>query len=59
MEEKIVAMLIENPHLTRKDLAKRLGVTEISIRYRLDKMKESGRIERVGSTKAGKWVVWR
>ena len=52
-------MLIENPRLTRKELAKRLGVNEVSIRYRLDKLKESGRIERLGSTKAGKWVVWR
>ena len=57
IEERIIRILIEKPDANRKDLAQLLGITSDSVNYRLDKLKESGRIEHQGSTKAGKWVV--
>ena len=57
IEDRIIRILIEKPGVNRKDLAQLLGITPDSVKYRLDKLKESGRIEHQGSTKAGKWVV--
>lgn len=51
-------MIMENnPRITRKGLAEKLGRTENSIRYHLRKMTDAGIIEHEGPTKSGKWVI--
>ena len=48
----------ENPSASRREIAGELaGVTEGSIRYRLDKLKEVGRLRRVGPDRGGRWEV--
>ena len=56
-QEKILALLREDPGLTRRDLATRIGITADGIKYHLDKLKRAGRIRRVGATKKGRWEV--
>jgi len=55
--EKILLYLKEEPHLTAKDLAKRLGVTPRAIEKQIAKLRTEGHLRRVGSTKAGHWEV--
>lgn len=57
MEDQIIGMIREKPEYTRKELADKLGISPDSVKYRLKKLKDTGRIEHQGSTKAGKWVV--
>ncbi len=57
IEERIIAMLVENPRMTREELAEKLGISFESVKYRLKKLKKSGKIERQGSRKNGEWVV--
>ncbi|MDE5874641.1 MAG: winged helix-turn-helix transcriptional regulator [Muribaculaceae bacterium] len=50
-------MLIENPRLTRAEIAVRTGLTESGVKKIISGLKEAGFIERVGSNKTGHWAV--
>lgn len=57
IENHILNILRSNPQITRKELAKELGISSGVVKYRLDKLKVNGKITHEGSTKSGKWVV--
>lgn len=56
-QESIIQALKENPKANRKELAEIIGLSEDGIKKQLAKLKKEGRIERIGSTKAGHWKV--
>ena len=55
--ERILALLREDPRLTRRGLAARIGITPDGIKYHLAKLRKAGRIRHVGATKKGRWEV--
>lgn len=55
--QKILNLLLESPNLTRKQIAKEIGVSENGVKYQLNKMKNDRLIERKGSDRSGYWVV--
>ena len=55
--EKILALLLTDPSMTRREMAKRIGITLEGIRYHLTKLKAARRIRHAGSTKAGYWEI--
>ena len=56
--DRILAFLRENPSASRREIADALAdTTEGSVRYRLDKLKEVGRLRRVGPDRGGRWEV--
>ncbi len=56
--DRILAFLRENPSASRREITGALaGATEGSVRYRLDKLKEAGRLRRVGPDRGGRWEV--
>ncbi len=55
--DRILAVLRQNPSTSRRELAAALGTTQSTIRYRLDKLRAAGRVERVGPDKGGHWEV--
>ncbi|MEW6218678.1 MAG: ATP-binding protein [Thermodesulfobacteriota bacterium] len=58
-QEQIVAMLGQDPTLTREALASRIGITADGIKDHLGKLRQAGRIRHVGSTKKGRWEILR
>ncbi|MBI5551996.1 MAG: putative DNA binding domain-containing protein [Desulfobacterales bacterium] len=56
-QEKILALLVAEPTLTRKQLAQRLGITQDGIKYHLEKLKSAGTIRREGPDRGGRWEV--
>jgi len=56
-QERILDLIQKRPAITRKILAMEVGVTEDGIKYHLDKMRKTGVLRHVGSTKAGHWEV--
>ncbi|MDR1066913.1 MAG: Fic family protein, partial [Clostridiales bacterium] len=58
-KDEIVKMLLANPNLTAKELAAAFSVTAKTIKRDFTALKNDGRIKRVGSDKAGHWVVIR
>lgn len=53
----ILELIKEKPNITRKEMAKAIGISENGIKYHLEKLKESNKIHRVGSTKSGYWKI--
>ena len=56
-KEILMRAMRENPAITVKELAPIVGLTEDGVRYHIKKMRAEGKLEREGSTKAGKWIV--
>jgi ATP-dependent DNA helicase RecG len=57
--QKIIALIDENPKITRRELAEVTGLTEDGIKYHLKKMQDEAIIERIGPDKGGYWAVVR
>ena len=57
IQEEIYELLKSNQSLTMKDIMKILDISEGSARHNIKKLKDDGRIEHKGATKAGYWDV--
>ena len=58
LEEKaILELIIENPEITQKDIAKQISKSERTVRNRITDLKEKGILVRVNGKKNGKWEV--
>ncbi|MCU0422867.1 MAG: winged helix-turn-helix transcriptional regulator [Bacteroidia bacterium] len=57
VEEMIMNLIIENPRFTANEMVKVTGLSRRGVEYQLGKLKQSGKIMRIGSTKAGNWIV--
>ena len=56
-ENVILELIKENPYIQRKELVRRLGIHESSIKRRLASLQEKGIIKHVGPNKGGYWEV--
>ena len=54
---EILALLNNNPKITRAELSEKMGLSIRGIEWHLKNLKEKGMIKRIGSTKAGFWKV--
>ena len=57
LSDRILALLRQNPSAGRREIAATLGTTQSIVRYRLDKLRAAGKVERVGPDKGGYWKV--
>lgn len=55
--EKILSLIITNPKITQEGLMDKTGLTRRGIEWNLKKLKNEGRIRRVGPDKGGYWKV--
>ena len=55
--DKVCKAITENPSVTQKELQEITGLSRSGVRYILQQMRGAGRLERIGSTKNGKWVL--
>lgn len=56
-EEKVLMLLEQDPKMTAKGLAVKVGLTDRQIERILARLKKEGRIERIGASKNGYWKV--
>ena len=56
-QEKILSLIKKNPSITQEQLAVELGITRDGVAYNMKKLKEQGKIGRIGSTKNGTWII--
>ncbi|MCC8049360.1 MAG: winged helix-turn-helix transcriptional regulator [Clostridiales bacterium] len=56
-EIKLLAMVRDNPELTNRSYAEKLGWSVSQVKYYIQKLKKKGAIIRVGSNKKGKWEL--
>lgn len=55
--EKILALIEANPRITQKELIEKTGLTRRGVEWNLSKLKEEGKLRRVGPDKGGHWEV--
>ena len=57
LSDRILMLLRRNPSASRREIAATLGTTRSTVRYRLDRLREAGKLARVGPDKGGHWKV--
>lgn len=57
VNEKILALLKDNPKMTAKQLASTLNLSVRQVERAIAALKENGRLERIGANKNGSWRV--
>lgn len=55
--EKILALLRDNPELTARAIADRLGITQRAVEKQIAKLRAERKIRRIGPDKGGHWEV--
>ena len=55
--EAILSVVVGNPSITQKELARILGVTERTISREVKKLRQAGILRRMGSDRKGHWVI--
>jgi ATP-dependent DNA helicase RecG len=55
--EKILALLKSAPELAAREIADALGITQRAVEKQIAKLREEGRIRRIGPAKGGHWEV--
>lgn len=55
--QRIIEIIEQNPLLSQKQMAEKLSLNQNTLKYYIKKMRKKGIIERVGSSRKGKWVV--
>ena len=56
-ELAILKLIIENPHITQKEIANRIGKSERTVKNKVALLKEKGYIRRLNGKRNGKWEV--
>ena len=56
-EQEILKLIANNPYLTKKDIADYTGLTIGGVKYHIKNLKKKGLLNRVGSSRTGKWVI--
>lgn len=54
-QQKMIALIIQNPKITIKEMAKQLSLSETGIEKNITKLREMGAVERVGGRRGGYW----
>ncbi len=57
LENKIMELLREWPDATTKEIVKKLEITNNQVKYYIKKLKDDGKIERIGTNRKGEWKV--
>ena len=57
--EKILVLLRRNPRVSARGIADALGLTSRAVEKHLSKLKQDGRLKRIGPDKGGHWEVTR
>lgn len=56
-QKRILEIVKDNPHITLAQLSKIIGISQTAIENNIQKLKEKGSLQRIGSAKGGHWVV--
>lgn len=57
-DKAVLESLVEDPNITQKEIAAKLGWKIDRVKYYINKMKRKGIIKRVGTSQNGYWEVW-
>ena len=56
-ELAILRLIVENPNITQKEIANKIGKSERTVKNRVASLKEKGYIQRLNGKRNGKWEI--
>jgi ATP-dependent DNA helicase RecG len=56
-ENQIIGLIQQDPYITTEQLGKTIGITKRAVLKQIHKLKNEGRLKRVGSNKSGQWEL--
>ena len=56
-ELAILNLIVENPNITQKEIANKIGKSERTVKNRVASLKEKGYIQRLNGKRNGKWEI--
>ena len=54
---KIIELIYQNKKITTSEMAESIGISTRAIEKQIAKLKEQGKIQRIGADKGGHWKV--
>ncbi len=57
IRNNLMALVQDNPFISRADLAKRLDISERQVRKHIDQLRFEGKLNREGGDRGGRWVI--
>ena len=55
--QKMIEAIRENPYITRKELAEKLGISLNGVKYHIKNLNKDGVLRREGTNRSGKWII--
>jgi ATP-dependent DNA helicase RecG len=55
--EKILSLLKTEPELAAREIAHRIGISPRAVEKQISKLRQAGKLRRVGPAKGGHWEV--
>jgi ATP-dependent DNA helicase RecG len=56
-QKKILGLVRENPYISKRQMAEKLGISETAVDKNIATLKKKGLLKRVGPAKGGHWEV--
>jgi ATP-dependent DNA helicase RecG len=56
-QQNIVKLIIDNPRISKREMAEQIGISSTAIDNNLTKLKDKNSSRRVGSDKTGHWEI--
>jgi ATP-dependent DNA helicase RecG len=57
IQYKIINLIKDNPKISRKEMAEKLGINTSAIQKHIDKLKQADVIKRKGADFGGYWII--
>ena len=54
---KIISIVRSSPNITKEEIANLCGMSVSGVKYHLEKLRKSGKLEWQGHSRTGKWVI--
>ena len=56
-EDRILSIVRSTPNISKAEIGSLLGISANGVRYYIDKLRKSGKLEWQGHSRTGKWVI--
>ena len=53
----ILGLIEDNAYISRREIAYKLGLSDSSVKRRLERLSKSDQIKRIGPDKGGYWII--
>ena len=57
VNDTVFSLMKQDKHLTAKEMSERLGISLSTVRRKIKELRDTGKIERIGSDKSGYWKL--